>query len=142
MAHIPKTFIYGTAWKKERTRELVALALRTGFKGVDTACQPKHYNEAGVGEGIADAISEGSITRRELFLQTKFTPVRGQDPNNIPYNPNSPLSDQVKESFEVSLQNLKTSYIDSLVLHSPLAKFDDTITVWRAFEELHVIILT
>lgn len=35
--------IYGTAWKKERTASLVEQALRAGFRGVDTACQPKHY---------------------------------------------------------------------------------------------------
>ena len=39
--------IYGTAWKKERTTALVELALQSGFRGVDTACQPKHYHEAG-----------------------------------------------------------------------------------------------
>lgn len=45
--------IYGTAWKKERSAELVRLAINKGFRGIDTACQPKHYNEAGVGEGIS-----------------------------------------------------------------------------------------
>lgn len=35
--------IYGTAWKKERTAELVAEAVRSGFRFIDTACQPKHY---------------------------------------------------------------------------------------------------
>ena len=52
MKAVPAVF-YGTAWKKEKTAELVELALRTGFRGIDTACQPKHYNEPGVGEGIA-----------------------------------------------------------------------------------------
>jgi len=41
--------MYGTAWKKEKTAELVSLALKCGFRGIDTACQPKHYNEPGVG---------------------------------------------------------------------------------------------
>ena len=44
--------LYGTAWKKERTCELVLLALKCGFRAIDTACQPKHYNEAGVGEAV------------------------------------------------------------------------------------------
>ena len=55
---IPK-LIYGTAWKKERTAELVKTALEQGFLGVDTACQPKHYHEAGVGEGLRRAFSKG-----------------------------------------------------------------------------------
>lgn len=31
--------IYGTAWKKERTTQLVEQAVLTGFRGIDTACQ-------------------------------------------------------------------------------------------------------
>jgi diketogulonate reductase-like aldo/keto reductase len=45
--------IYGTAWKKAATENLVSLAIQNGFRGIDTACQPKHYEEAGVGDGIA-----------------------------------------------------------------------------------------
>ena len=45
--------LYGTAWKGADTARLVALALRHGFRGLDTACQPKHYDEAGVGAGLA-----------------------------------------------------------------------------------------
>jgi hypothetical protein len=37
--------MYGTAWKAERTADLVEAAIRAGFRGVDTACQPKHYRE-------------------------------------------------------------------------------------------------
>ena len=70
--------LYGTAWKRERTRTLVLQALRAGFCGIDTACQPKHYAEDLVGDGVADAIAEGIITRSELYLQTKFTPLSGQ----------------------------------------------------------------
>ena len=39
---MPK-LIYGTAWKKERTADLVEKAVKLGFRGIDTACQPKHY---------------------------------------------------------------------------------------------------
>ena len=44
--------IYGTAWKKENTATLVEQALRSGFRGIDTACQPRHYEEALVGEAL------------------------------------------------------------------------------------------
>jgi hypothetical protein len=40
---MPK-IIYGTAWKKDRTADLVVKAITLGFRGIDTACQPKHYN--------------------------------------------------------------------------------------------------
>ena len=48
--------IYGTAWKKADTARLVTLAIQTGFRGIDTACQPKHYNEAGVGTAVAASL--------------------------------------------------------------------------------------
>lgn len=131
---IPK-MIYGTAWKKQRTADLVETALEQGFLGIDTACQPKHYHESGVGEGLQRALSKG-IQRNSLFIQTKYTPFKGQDPNNCLYNPNSSLTDQVLKSCEVSLRNLGISEIDSLVLHSPLWSFEQTMEVWTAMEAL------
>ena len=131
---IPK-LIYGTAWKKDRTAQLVTQALEQGFRGIDTACQPKHYNEAGVGEGVAVWLLEG-LNRHELFLQSKFTPLNGQDPLQVPYPKNACLEEQVAQSFQVSLKNLQTTYLDSLVLHSPLTNRQDLLTVWHAMEEI------
>ena len=100
--------LYGTAWKKDRTENLVYLALKNGFRGIDTACQPKHYNEPGVGMGLQKAYDEGIITRKEIFLQTKFTSLDGQDPSKIPYDEAAPLEDQVRQSFQKSCENLRT----------------------------------
>ena len=47
--------LYGTAWKEERTSALTELAVRTGFRGIDTANQRRHYFEEGVGQGLAAA---------------------------------------------------------------------------------------
>ena len=136
VAKIPP-MLYGTAWKKDRTKELVELAIRTGFRGIDTACQPKHYYEPGVGEALTALINENVITRSDLFLQTKFTGIRGQDPSNIPYDPSDPIREQVWTSFSTSLMNLNTDYIDSLVMHSPCEKLSDTLIVWNTFEEIY-----
>src|ERR1700726_4946828 len=122
--------MYGTAWKKADTEPLVATAIRLGFRGIDTACQPKHYDEAGVGAGVAACLNAG-LTRGDLFLQTKFTSLSGQDPKRIPYDPSAPLPEQVAQSFAASLRNLRTDYLDSLVLHSPLPNAQRTMTVWR-----------
>ena len=65
--------LYGTAWKEDETQRLTALALRQGFRGIDTANQRRHYHEAAVGQAIAAAIANGIVTRDDLFLQTKFT---------------------------------------------------------------------
>ena len=60
--------VYGTAWKKDQTRVLVYRALEAGFRGVDTAAQPKHYQEDLVGEGIREAILNGVMKRDELYV--------------------------------------------------------------------------
>lgn len=67
-AKIPP-LIYGTAWKKDQTRNLVRQALLAGFTGVDTAAQPKHYQEDLVGQGIRDAIKEGGLKRSHLYVR-------------------------------------------------------------------------
>lgn len=61
-------FLYGTAWKKERTADLVYQALCSGFQGIDTAAQPKHYREDLVGEGIRRILGEGRVRREQLFV--------------------------------------------------------------------------
>ena len=78
--------IYGTAWKQERTAGLTELAVRTGFRAIDTANQRKHYFEAQVGEALQKLYADGAVTRDELSLQTKFTYRRGQD-TRLPYDP-------------------------------------------------------
>lgn len=128
--------IYGTAWKKEHTSDLVVQAVLNGFRGIDTACQPKHYEESLVGEAIA-RLSNHGIMREDLFIQTKFTPLAGQDPQRIPYDPKDPLEIQVANSFEVSKRNLGTDYVDSLVLHSPLFPYANLLKVWKVMEAIY-----
>ncbi len=117
--------IYGTAWKKEKTTECVVMAVQAGFRGIDTACQPRHYHEAGVGEALAE-LNRMGFSRQQLYLQTKFTPPSGQDPDNIPYDANAPVAAQVQQSFTASLRNLGTDYLDGLILHSPIQPFSES----------------
>jgi len=126
--------IYGTAWKKENTTSLVSQAISNGFRAIDTACQPKHYDEKRVGDGVIGALEKQNLKREEIFLQTKFTPYPGQDPNNIPYNPNDTIEQQIQTSLDVSLKNLQTSYIDSLLLHSPISPYSELLKAWKLFE--------
>jgi diketogulonate reductase-like aldo/keto reductase len=127
--------VYGTAWKKTATQRLVSLAINNGFRGIDTACQPKHYNEPGVGTGIAAGLKHG-LTRADLYVQTKFTSLSGQDPNRIPYDPKAPLPQQVAQSVAVSLKNLQTNYLDCVLMHSPMPTMTQTVAAWRALETL------
>ena len=127
-------FLYGTAWKEDRTPALTELALRMGFRGIDTANQRRHYFEAGVGQGLAAAYRAGVVTRADVFLQTKFTYQRGQD-HRLPYDPAADLGTQVAQSLRSSLEHLGTDQVDSYVLHGPAAgpawTHDDT-EVWAA----------
>jgi diketogulonate reductase-like aldo/keto reductase len=127
--------IYGTAWKKDRTADLVVKAIQAGFRGIDTAGQPKHYNEVLVGVALHRLKNHG-IEREALFLQTKFTPISGQDPRQVPYDINSPVELQVAQSFETSKKNLRTEYVDSLILHSPIAPHALLLKIWKAMEKI------
>ncbi len=133
---IPK-FLYGTAWKEERTAALTAMAIRVGFRGIDTANQRRHYFEAGVGEALTAAYRSGIVTRADLFLQTKFTYQRGQD-HRLPYDPSAAVADQVKQSLASSLEHLSTDYVDSFILHGPASGYgwtDADSQVWQAMRE-------
>jgi diketogulonate reductase-like aldo/keto reductase len=127
-------FLYGTAWKEARTAALTELALRAGFRGIDTANQRRHYFEAGVGEGLAAAYRAGVVSRADLFLQTKFTYVDGQD-HRLPYDRDADLATQVAQSMASSLDHLRTDHVDSYVLHGPATAHgwsDDDREVWGA----------
>src|SRR5215471_17750994 len=132
-------FLYGTAWKEAKTRRLTELALRQGFRGIDTANQRRHYHEAAVGQAIAAAIAAGLVAREDLFLQTKFTFRSGQD-HRLPYDPRAPIRTQVEQSFASSLEHLGMDVIDSYLLHGPTQRSGLAATdweAWRAMEALH-----
>ncbi|KAK4240292.1 NADP-dependent oxidoreductase domain-containing protein [Achaetomium macrosporum] len=127
--------MYGTAWKKKRTADLVYEAIKAGFRGIDTAAMKMHYDEAGTGEGIRRAIREGIVSRKDLFIQTKFAP---EDPSS-PYSLRDPIPAQIHASITSSLANLSTPdhsppYLDALVMHSPFASASATHEAWAVLQ--------
>ncbi|MGR8980459.1 MAG: aldo/keto reductase family protein [Gammaproteobacteria bacterium] len=131
------TFLYGTAWKEDQTEALTRLALDSGFIGIDTANQRRHYFEAGVGEAVRQALAEQKLKRSDIFLQTKFTFSSSQD-HRLPYDPQADYSTQVEQSLQSSLIHLQTDYVDSYILHGPAAGRGLTEAdwqVWRAMED-------
>lgn len=130
-------FMYGTAWKEIRTQALTELALREGFRAIDTANQRKHYFEAAVGQGLRAS----GIPLDAVFIQTKYTQRSGQD-ERLPYDEDAPIATQVAQSYESSLEHL--GKIDSFVLHGPsqpegLGAKDHE--AWRAIEALPVALI-
>jgi diketogulonate reductase-like aldo/keto reductase len=129
--------LYGTAWKKAQTAVLVHNALRAGFRGIDTAAQPRHYREDLVADGVRAALADGTCVRADLYIQTKFTPIGGQDPSSIPYDSALPPAQQVTASVRSSLANFSfpgqtPPYLDCVMLHSPLETMDGTLEAWEA----------
>lgn len=143
-------FVYGTAWKKAESARLVQEALTSGFTAVDTAAQPRHYQEALVGQGIRNFLSSSTTTttttaaaRDRIYIQTKFTSPAGQDETNMPYDPSAPLEQQIHTSLASSFLHLRPTddpesqsdtYLDCLVMHSPLRTTELTLQAWKILE--------
>lgn len=96
------------------TAHCVKLALKAGYRYIDTAAA--YHNEKEVGEGIRQAMEEYGIKREEIFVSTKlWNDHRGYD--------------KAVEAIETSLNNLGLDYIDLYMLHWPaVAKWHDN---WR-----------
>lgn len=126
-------FFYGTAWKKDDTTQLVQQALQNGFTAIDTACQPRHYRE----DLVAEAIRRSRLPRSDIFIQTKYTSPGGHDAN-IPYDPKASIPDQVHQSLARSFKHFtfegQQTYLDSVLMHSPLDTMDDTLAAWTTLE--------
>jgi 2,5-diketo-D-gluconate reductase B len=84
----------------DAAREGVLDALEIGYRQIDTA--RAYGNEKQVGEGL----EQSRVPREEIFLTTKVFP--GD------YEP-----DAMKAAAEDSLRNLRTDYLDLLLLHWP-----------------------
>lgn len=100
---------------KEDTKRCVLDAIKSGYRGIDTA--QSYFNESEVG----DAIVECGVLREELFITTKVWI------DHYGY-------EECKASVEESLRKLKTDYLDLCLLHQP---FSDYYGAYRALEELY-----
>lgn len=103
------TFLMGGA----ECEESVLTALRSGYRMIDTA--EAYGNEDAVG----NAIVESGIPRKEVFIVTKV---------------NFRSYENTCETVEASLQKLKTSYLDLVLLHWP---FGNYYAAWRELEKLY-----
>lgn len=96
-------------------KESVQMALKTGYRLIDTAAC--YGNERAVGEAVKDS----GISRAEVFLTSK---VWIQDAGY----------DKTMRSFEKTLENLQTDYLDLYLIHMPYGDYHGS---WRAMEELY-----
>ena len=94
----------------QECRRVVREALESGYRHIDTAAM--YENESEVGQGIIDS----GIDRKDLFLTTKinttgWTPSRGDG--------QSLKNKNIVKVFNQSLSDLKTEYVDLLLIHWP-----------------------
>ena len=93
--------------------ESVLTALKTGYRMIDTAAC--YGNERAVG----NAIKKSGISREEIFVSSK---VWIQDAGY----------EKTKKSFEKTLENLQTDYLDLYLVHMPYGNYHGS---WKAMEK-------
>ena len=94
---------------KTDDKEIFTKAItEVGYRHIDTAAV--YENEDIVGQGIADALASGKVSREELFVTTKLA---GED-----------FGDPVA-ACKKSLEKLKLDYTDLYLVHWPIASFKD-----------------
>ena len=86
----------------EETAEAVYQAIKAGYRLIDTASI--YGNEKETGEGIKRAISEGLVTREELFVTSKLFILQASE-------------DKAKETIEHSLETMGLNYLDLYLIH-------------------------
>ena len=108
-----------TASNAEITAHIVSLALEAGYRHLDTA--QNYGNEQGVGKAIA----ESGIPREQLYVTSKLG-----DPNHRP--------DDVRRSFDQTLNNLGLDRLDLFLIHWPLpTEYDgDYASTWKTMTDL------
>lgn len=104
----------------DATAEIVKNAIEVGYRSIDTAAI--YGNEAGVGEGIKQALASTGLTREDLFITSKVW--------------NTGLSyDETVTAYEESLQKMGLDYLDLYLIHWPgKHKYAES---WRALEDLY-----
>jgi diketogulonate reductase-like aldo/keto reductase len=110
---------------KDRTEEVVSLALELGYRHIETA--PIYLNEAAIGKAIRDS----GIPRDEIFVTSKIPP-------------HIKTFDGTLRVAMRSLETLGIGYLDALLINNPVpwGKEDEDYSsenaiVWRALEKLY-----
>jgi 2,5-diketo-D-gluconate reductase A len=101
----------------DQASDVVSLALRTGYRHIDTASV--YQNEEGVGQGM---VASG-IAREDIFLTTKV------------WNDDQGF-DETLRAMDASLKRLGTDYVDLYLIHWPSAYRGKYVETWKALIRL------
>ena len=116
---------------------IVEQAIALGYNVIDTA--DDYRGETGIGL----AVSGGSFRREDVFLQTKISnntayadePLAGKFFNHYsPVMKRHKVEEIVREKVETSLREMKTDYLDSVLIHYPYQ--DYFVDIWKTLISL------
>ena len=95
-------------WKSPpaKTRQAVITAVKSGYRFID--CANDYDNEDVIGQALQELYEEGVVTRADLFIQAKL------------WNSNH-RAQHVEGDLDATLKDLQTDYVDSFVIHWPMA---------------------
>lgn len=137
---IPR-LIYGTSiHEPPHPQPDVLVALRHGYRGVDTASSRKFHSEIRDGEAIREATTttQDVVGRESLLIQTKYTSPYGhpRDQSTWPYHVEDSPSLRVLKSVARSVEDLQVDAIDVYFLHRPLDSLPETLEAWQTLEDI------
>lgn len=116
---IPKIGFGTSLIEGEACIENIKLALKAGYRHIDTASVYRNEKEIGI------AIKESDISREEIFITSKVWKDSMGYENTI-------------KSFNNSLKNLQLDYIDLFLIHWPRNNDKNlNIETWKALEYLY-----
>lgn len=155
-----RNLVYGTAWKEDKTANVLYHAIRTGFRNIATAAQPKHYREDLVATAVEWVINKKIVTRDDLFvrtpsavpdascqlmenqIQTTFTPAFCQDPDNLAYvidlddpctmDPARQCSASIRASQALFERHTRCRWLDAVILHEMYDSETTNDEVWES----------
>ena len=114
--------------------DIVKEAFKIGYRLIDTS--DDYRGESGIGLGVSEAVKEGIVKREDVFLQTKVSqdnayadePLEGMYFNRFsPFMQRHTVDELVREKVATSLEEMKTDYIDSLLIHYPFPGYIEEI---------------
>ncbi|MDG1894189.1 MAG: aldo/keto reductase [Fuerstiella sp.] len=106
-ARLPKVGFGFWKVEKDQTAEVCRTAIEVGYRHLDCACD--YGNETEVGQGIAQAVSDGVCDREDLWVTSKLW--------NTYHAP-----EHVQAACEKSLEDLGLDYLDLYLIHFPIAQ--------------------
>jgi diketogulonate reductase-like aldo/keto reductase len=116
----------GTANSGNATYQAIRDAVEAGYRHIDTSLN--YGTEKEIGRALHDLISEGKVTREELYIVSKLE------------EPDHPR-ERVLRGINESLSNLGLDYLDLYLVHWPRTNIDQAET-WAGMEDVQKLGLT